>query len=69
MDVAKAAGLKMVGVGGVDIVDGKKKLVLALLFQMIRKNCLDILGGATEEKILEWANGRVSNKLSSFKDA
>jgi len=32
LEVAKNAGLKMIGIGGVDIVDSKKKLILAMIF-------------------------------------
>jgi len=37
---------------------------------MMRKHVLDILGGVTEEKLLEWANLRVISvpKITSFKD-
>jgi len=38
---------------------------------MFRKDVLKTLGDLTDDKILEWANGRIpaENKITSFKDA
>jgi len=62
---------KIINIGGVDIHDGKPKSILALIWQMMRKHVLDILGGVTEEKLVEWANLRVitAPKINSFKDS
>jgi len=37
---------------------------------LVRKHVLDLLGGLSEDKLLEWANLRVVNvpKIQSFKD-
>jgi len=43
------------------MVDGNKKLDLAILWQLMRKNVLDKLGKLKEEDILKWANSRVPN--------
>jgi len=71
VEVAKNSGFKMIGVGGVDIHDGKKKMTLALVWQMVRKHTLETLGGTSEEKLVEWANTRVPEgfKVTSFKDS
>jgi len=53
--------LKIIAIGGVDIEDGKRKPILALVWQLVRKHVLDLLGGLSEEKLLEWANLRVVN--------
>ena len=37
VNIAKALSLSVVNVGGTDIVDGNKKMVLALTFQLMRK--------------------------------
>jgi hypothetical protein len=53
-----------------DIVDGKKKLVLAILWQLMRKSMLDKLGNIKEEEILKWANSKVPEdmKVKNLKD-
>lgn len=51
--------MQIVGIGGMDVVDGKKKLVLAILWQLMRKNLLDKLGKLKEEDVLKWANSRI----------
>ena len=70
VDIGKAMKFSLVGIGGVDLFDGKKKLTLAMIWQMVRKHTLATLGGWTEEKLLEWAVQRVPKdpKITSFKD-
>jgi len=43
---------------------------LALVWQFVRRHSLETLGGWTEEKLLEWANGRITDvpKIPNFKD-
>lgn len=67
---SKKAGLKIVGIGGTDINDGNKKLILAIVWQLMRENSLQVLGNKTEEDILNWANSMVSTeyKVNNFKD-
>lgn len=68
---AKALGLKIVGVDGTDFADAKRKMILAVVWQMMRFHYLSVIGGKTEEQILDWANGMVKDekfRLSSFKD-
>lgn len=62
--------ITLANVGGIDFVDGKKKLVLGVIWQMFRKDVLKTLGDLTDDKILEWANGRIpeENRIHSFKD-
>lgn len=61
----------LVGIGGIDIVDGNKKLTLALMWQLVRKHTLQLLGNKTEDDLLKWAQTRVSKEpnISSFKDS
>lgn len=68
--VAKGLGFRLEGIGGSDLVEGNKKLSLALVWQIVRMHTLQIIGNTTEEKLLEWANTRVKKnaKIASFKD-
>eukprot|EP00474_Spongospora_subterranea_P000513 CRZ00971.1 hypothetical protein [Spongospora subterranea] len=78
--LGKQLKFSLVGIGGTDIVDGNKKLVLALTWQLMRRHIIKFLtelgGGVvmSDEKIIQWANDKVSNanrssRMSSFKDA
>lgn len=62
--------IHIVNVGGVDFVDGKKKLILGVIWQLFRLDSLKTLGNVSDDKILEWGNSRVpaENKVQSFKD-
>ena len=42
VDIGKNMKFSLVGIGGVDLVDGKKKLALALIWQMVRKHTLQV---------------------------
>lgn len=50
---------KAVGIGGVDIVDGNKKLILAMIWQLMKVDVLNVVGGVKEEDLLKWANSRI----------
>lgn len=43
IEIGKAMKFSLVNVGGLDIVDGKKKLILAFVWQMVRKNTLQVM--------------------------
>jgi len=75
--------LSLVSIGGSDIVDGNKKLILGFVWQLMRTHTLKFLaevqskkfGGkpVTDEMIVSWANETVKasgkgSKMSSFKD-
>ena len=51
-------GLSAVGIGGKDIADGTLKLILALVWQLMRLHTLLFLRelGVDEAGIVEWAN-------------
>lgn len=82
--LGKQMKFSLVGIGGVDIVNGNKKLVLALVWQLMRYHTIKFLQqthadkfGAnvtvTDEMIIQWANEKVSSKgrntrMESFKD-
>jgi len=70
LEVSKLFKIQLINVGGIDFVDGKKKLVLGVIWQLFRKDVLKTLGDLTDDKILEWGNSRVPEefKVASFKD-
>jgi plastin-1 len=80
---AKELNLSLVGIGGSDIVDGNKKLILGFVWQLMRHHTLKFLaqvqskkfGGkpVTDDMIIAWANDTVKasgkdSKMSGFKD-
>ena len=42
VEIGKNMKFSLVNVGGIDLVDGKKKLALALIWQMVRKHTLQV---------------------------
>lgn len=74
----------IVNIGGMDIVNGTKKLILAIIWQAMRKYTLQVLSDIaksqnlataefTEDNIVEWANNRVASGtrpgvMKSFRD-
>jgi plastin-1 len=82
VDIAKEIGLSVVNIGGLDLVDKKTKLMLALIWQLMRRHTINVLQGLashqgiaemTDEIIIQWANEKVkssgkSSKMSSFRD-
>jgi len=63
-------GFVLIGIGGIDLVDGNKKLTLAYVWQLVRFHTLLLLDGWTEQKLLEWALGKVKKdpKPANFKE-
>ena len=49
-------GLKMIGIGGVDITKGKRKLVLATCWEICKTHYLKLIRGRTEDNLVAWAN-------------
>ena len=78
--VGKGMKFSLVGIGGVDIHDGNKKLILSVIWQLMRHHTIKILtmisgtGEKIEDKsIIAWANERVADggfttKMRSFRD-
>jgi plastin-1 len=69
IEVCKALKLSLVNIGGLDIVDGNKKLILAIIWQLIRMYTLKVLAelarkqhitDLTEDHIIAWANKTAS---------
>lgn len=65
IDLCRAMELTAVNVAGLDIVDGNPKLLLAILWQMMRYHTLKILSAVgdgfelAEDDIVAWANAKV----------
>jgi hypothetical protein len=69
IEIAKKLGLKIPGIGGSDFVDGNKKSIIAVVWQLVRLHYLQIIGSMTEDDLLKWANNQVPDlKIKSFKD-
>mmetsp|Transcript_553 Transcript_553/g.1367 ORF Transcript_553/g.1367 Transcript_553/m.1367 type:complete len:737 (-) Transcript_553:90-2300(-) len=81
VECAKALGLHTVNIGGKDIHDGNAKLVLGLVWQLMRHDTMSLLerlGGSSklsDSDLVQWANDRVqahfnssSRKVSSLSD-
>ncbi len=77
--LAKQMRFSVVNVGGVDLMDGNRTLILGMIWQLMRQHTLNILieiGGGTkidDKSIVKWANAQVSGKgkttsMSSFQD-
>jgi len=82
--LGKQLKFSLVGIAGSDITDGNKKLLLALVWQLMRFHTLKFLaevqakrfGGkeVTDQMIIEWANDTVRkggkhSSMKSFKDS
>jgi len=71
VDAAKKCGFTIVGIGGTDVHDGNKKLILAVVWQMMKHHTLKVLGNKSEDDLIKWANdmiGKDNVKIGSFKD-
>jgi len=80
--IGKEMGFSMVNIGGLDIVDKVKKLILAIIWQLMRKYTLLVLAQlashsgvteVTEDQVIAWANQKVaasgkSSTMRNFKD-
>jgi len=76
IELAKKLKISVVNIGGVDIYEKNEKLVLAIVWQLMRQSLLNTLKEigngkeVTEADILHWANEKVPNmKIDSFKDS
>ena len=77
----KPFGFSLVGVQGKDIVDGNRKLTLALIWQLMRYHLLAFLAGVrtarggsqaagmSDEEMVAWANGKVRDAAAAASPA
>lgn len=63
-----ALKLKMIGIGGVDLTKGDKKAILATMWQLVKTAYLKLIGGKTEDQLVQWANDSVGGKHPSIKN-
>lgn len=70
IDACKKIPLSIVSTAGPDIHQPNKKLVLGVVWQLMRESTLQILGNKTETDILAWVNTMISINppLKSFSD-
>lgn len=70
VDLGKLLKFTMVNIGGADITAGNKKLILGLVWQLMRKHVLEIVGNTNEEKLLHWALEKAGKEsmITGFKD-
>jgi len=75
VDLANQLKFNTVNVGGLDIYDKNKKIILGTVWQLMRMSLFNTLKDigqgkeVTENDILEWANNKLpENKIESFKD-
>lgn len=80
VDTGKKMHFSLVGIGGNDINDGNKKLILALVWQLMRYHTIKFLSRltmngdhVTDDQIIAWANKTVadsgkSTSMKNFKD-
>jgi plastin-1 len=82
IEVCNALKLTMINIGGLDVVDGNKKLILAIIWQLMRKYTLQVLENLarkegveamTDEIVIKWANEKVAasgqtTRMRNFKD-
>ena len=70
IDSSLRSGYKIVSIGNKDIQEGKKKHILAIVWQLMRAHTLKIIGERSEEELIEWANSKISpdRKIKSLKE-
>eukprot|EP00903_Cladosiphon_okamuranus_P012347 g11576.t1 len=76
IEIAKKMGLTVVNVGGLDIIDGNRKMTLAIMWQLMRRHTLNLLQALSKKgkriedpQIVAWANSKVDgSKIRSFGD-
>jgi len=69
VDACKKMNLVLAGIGAEDIRDSNKKLILAIVWQLVRIHYLQIIGSKTENDLVKWANETVKDpQITSLKD-
>ncbi|GMH94672.1 hypothetical protein TrVE_jg1997 [Triparma verrucosa] len=75
--LAKQMKFSMVNIGGLDICDKNKKLILGIIWQLMRRHTINILTNltpgdklVTDNEIIQWANDKVKSggKPSSIRN-
>ena len=63
----RLAGVKIQGIGGYDIQEGNKMLILAIVWQLCRLHALQLIGSKTEQDLLNWVSE--TEYVTAFNDA
>lgn len=69
LNACKKLGLKIPGIGGSDIVEGNTKLIIAVVWQLVRLHYLKIIGSQSEDDLVKWANNLIGDMaIKNLKD-
>ena len=70
IDASKKSGYSIISIGNKDIQEGKKKHILAIVWQLMRAHTLKVIGEKSEEQLIAWANEKVSEgrKIKNLKE-
>jgi len=69
IDACKKMNIVLAGIGAEDIRDSNRKLILAIVWQLVRIHYLQIIGSKTENDLVKWANELVKDpQISNLKD-
>ena len=70
IESSKRSGLKVVSIGNKDIQEGKRKHILALVWQLMRTQTLKVIGEKNEDDLIAWANSLISpqRRVHSLKE-
>ena len=70
IDASKRSGYNIISIDNKDIQEGKKKHILAVVWQIMRAHTLKVVGGKSEEELIKWANSKVSEgrRIKSLKE-
>jgi hypothetical protein len=60
IDASKRSGYSIISIGNKDIQEGKKKHILAIVWQLMKAHTLSIIGEKSEEELIQWAHTKVS---------
>ena len=65
----KKLGIKLPGIGGTDLLEGNRKNIIAVVWQLVRIHYLRIIGNQGEDDLVKWANSLVTDlQIKNFKD-
>lgn len=59
LEICKNLGVKLIGIDGVDIVDGKTTLTLGLVWQICKIYWEERVGKINDEQLVAWGNSKV----------
>ena len=62
IDASKRSGYSIISIGNKDIQEGRKKHILAIVWQLMRAHTLKVIGERSEDELISWANEKVSKE-------